>query len=92
MLFARVMGCKRDIEVETDMVRSTYRAPKLGIITSRYDSSLTIWAQSSSNEIECFDQFLAIAGVQSILWRFAHGDDEDVAIVALECKVSFVDY
>ena len=74
------------------MVLSTYSAPEFGIIAFGDHSSLAIWAQRSPHKVECFDKFLAIAGVQSILWRFAHGDDEDVAIVAIEGKISVVDY
>ena len=83
---------QRDMLIEMDMIDSTYRAPEFSIIASGNHSSLAILAQSSSHEIECFNEFLAIAGVQSILRCFTHGDDEDVAIVAIECKVSVVDY
>lgn len=75
-----------------NLMSFTYSAPKLGIVASSNHSSFTILTQSSSHEIECSDEFLAIAGVQSILWRFAHGNDEDVTIVAIERKVSIVNY
>lgn len=71
--------------VETDMLLSTYGTPELSIVAFSDHCSLTVWAQSSPYKIEGFDESLAIVGVQSILWRFAHGDDEDVAIVAIEC-------
>lgn len=83
---------KRDRVIETDIVQLTYSAPKFSIVTSGNHSSLTILTQSRSYEVECSDEFLAIAGVQSIFRRFAHGDDEDVAIVPIERKVSIVDY
>jgi len=71
---------------------STYSAPKLRIIASSNHSSLTVLSQRSSDEIESCDESLAVAGVQSILWGFAHGDDEDVAIVTIECQIRLVDY
>jgi hypothetical protein len=63
---------------------TTYSAPKLGIIAPSNHSSLTVWSQCCSHEVESADQFLTVCGVQSIFWSFAHGDDEDVAIVAVE--------
>jgi hypothetical protein len=78
--------------IQTQVILSTYSTPKLGIVTSGNHSSLAILAQSSSYEIECSNEFLAIAGVQSIFWRFAHGDNEDVAIVAIERKIGIVNY
>jgi hypothetical protein len=62
----------------------TYGTPKFSIITPGNHSSLAVWSQCCSHEIEGFDQSLAVRGIQSVLWRFAHGDDEDVAIVAVE--------
>lgn len=70
----------------------TYSAPKLSIVTSSNHSPFTVLAQGSSHEVKCSDECLAIAGVQSVLWRFAHGDNEDVSIVAIERKVSIVNY
>ena len=81
-----------DSGIQTQVVLSTYSTPKLGVVTSSNNSSFAILAQSGSYEIESSDEFLAIAGVQSILWRFAHGDNEDAAIVAIECKISVVNY
>jgi hypothetical protein len=77
---------------QTQVVLSTYSTPKLSIVTSSNNSPFTILAQSSPHEVKCPNEFLAIAGVQSILWRFAHGDNEDVAIVAIERKIGVVDY
>ena len=78
--------------IETDTMNPTYSTPKFSIVASGNNSSLAFLAQSSSYKIECSDEFLTIAGVQAILRCFTHGDDEDVAIVAIECKVSVVDY
>lgn len=83
---------KQDMVIETDTINTTYSTPKLSIVASGNNSSLAILAQSSSHEIECLDEFLAIAGVQSVFRRFAHGDNEDVPTVAIECKVSVIDY
>lgn len=70
----------------------TYSTPKLCVVAFGDHRSFTIWPQSGPDEIECRDQSLAVSRVESVFGSFAHRDDEDVAIVAVEGQVWFVDY
>lgn len=70
----------------------TYSTPKLGVVASGDDRPLAIRAQGLSDEVESRDQFLAVRRVQSVFGPLAHGDDEDVAVMAVQGEVWVVDY
>lgn len=70
----------------------TYSTPKLRIVAFGDHCSFTIRPQSRSDEVESCDQLLTVGRVESVFGAFAHCDDEDVAIVAVEGQVWLVDY
>ena len=62
----------------------TYRAPELCIVTLGNYSTLTVRSEDLSNSVEGTNELLSIGNGQSVLWCFAHGDDKNVAIVAVK--------
>ena len=70
----------------------TYSTPKLRIVAFGDHFSFTIRPQSRSDEVESCDQLLTVGRVESVFGAFAHCDDEDVAVVAVEGQVWLVDY
>jgi hypothetical protein len=79
-------NCKQRTKDERKKKRkkTTHSTPELRIIPFGDHRPLTIRPQSRSDEIESRNQFLAIGRVQSVFGAFAHCDDEDVAMVAVE--------
>ena len=70
---------------------ATYRTPKLGIVAFRDNGTLAIRSQNLPYFVESTNELLRICTVDTILGRLAHGDDEDVAIIAVQRKILLVD-
>ncbi len=69
-----------------------YGTPKLRIIPTRDHGPFAVGTQESADGVEGGDEFLGVGDVESVLGAFAHGDDEDVAVVFVHGEGGFIDY
>jgi hypothetical protein len=69
------------------LLHSTHRTPKLRPLPPSNHRPLTVRSQRRPHKIKSTDKSLTIRGIQAVFWGFAHGDDEDVAIVAVEGEI-----
>jgi type IV secretory pathway VirB10-like protein len=69
------------------LLHSTHRTPKLRPLPPSNHRPLTVRSQRRPHKIKSTDKSLTIRRIQAVFWGFAHGDDEDVAIVAVEGEI-----
>jgi hypothetical protein len=71
--------------------KSTHGTPELGIVAFGYQRPFGIRAKNFPHGVEGVDELLGVGAVDPVLGRFAHGDDENVAIVPVDGEVGLVD-
>lgn len=62
------------------VAKVTYGAPELLIVASSDDSAFGIRTKQLLDMVERSDQLLAVRGIEPVLGRLAHGDDEDLPV------------